>query len=469
MIKICYIPHGNADFALIRGVSKFLEREDVKFSFVAKTKDILERCKELGLDGYWFGEIFDRQTILSSEELFRLDLRYGPPAIHALANSDIYLRGFLPKHLAANRENLVARAYAFWEKFFDAQDIDYVIATDTDSLPARSARVVAQRRNRPDVWKLMTLGLGPGYFSLCDVGEEYCWSELLTVLEGEPRMPTSKERHAVTDFIRTHMDWRSKPSIPAHWRVSMLRRAFGFTKRLIKARKEKLRGDSFGEAMENYAAIKLFNKSWYRYVTSSVFRYDKTRDERFVYFPISFKNEQRNLASDHYWAHNQLSLISEVAASLPAGVKLYVKEHPFAYGDTSLRWLRNVQKMPNVRIVDRSLSGQALIDRCEAVVTVFSTTGWEAYLSRKPIVKLGSPIYFSRSRLVYKVGNVAELPAVLFAAIKNGSKIYDENESEWYRFIYSVITTCGKYGVMPEDKCEKIAQYIGEKIKRGKK
>jgi hypothetical protein len=62
----------------------------------------------------------------------------------------------------------------------------------------------------------------------------------------------------------------------------------------------------------------------------------------------------------------------------------------------------------------------------------------------------------------------------LYAAIKRGSSIYDENE--WLWFIYSVISTCGNGmhlggSALPdhidkEENYKKMAKFIGDKICR---
>jgi len=469
MIKVCYIPHGGMDYTIIKGVARILAAEGVEFVFVTKTKALNEICRADGFESYWVGKIFDQDVRFSKEELRVLDLKYGPPGISSLCNSDIYVHGFLSKKHMVEKEQSVARAYKFWENFFDTHRVDYIMSVDMESLPARAAYNVARTRNKPLIWKI-TVGPGDGYFALCDVGEEYCWSELVDALKAGPRPLTHEEQKFALDFVKKRTELKKRaPHTQFTMPPALAHRIYSLIgTKLREVRQERLHRDPFAAAMERYFFYKLFTRTWYKYVTKNIFRYDDIADERYVYLPILYKNEQRNLASYYYWTQNFFSLIKEVAGSLPVGVKLYVKEHHFMYGEIPLRWLRKVQAIDNVKVITRTTAGQELIDNCEALITVSSTSGWEAYLGRKPVLLLNPKIFFSRSRLVYNVGSPCELPGTLFRAIQKGPRIYEENEEEWLWFIFSVISTCGEgeHKLDEEENYRKMASYIGQKIKR---
>lgn len=170
-----------------------------------------------------------------------------------------------------------------------------------------------------------------------------------------------------------------------------------------------------------------------------------------------------------------MSLIKEVAFSLPKGYFLYVKEHPTNPGDLTFKELSELASIPNIRILRPTVDATEIIKNSQAVFVLQGTTGWEAFLAKIPVIILGTP-FFSYSNLVYKVNTISKVADVVWKAIKRGKSIYDDNEEEWQWFIYSVLSSCGRgesvkltppYG-FPTDKknAEKIASIMYEKIIR---
>ena len=105
----------------------------------------------------------------------------------------------------------------------------------------------------------------------------------------------------------------------------------------------------------------------------------KVRNEKFVYFPLSVEPE-RTLSISAPFYMNQLEIIRNVARSIPADYKLYVKEHmamkyrhwrPISYYQT-------IMDLPNVTLIHPSLSNEELIKNCSIVFTVTGTAGLEA-------------------------------------------------------------------------------------------
>jgi hypothetical protein len=298
------------------------------------------------------------------------------------------------------------------------------------------------------------------------MGIDYCWSEFIDAISGGVKSLAADQRKLALDFAEKSIFNKQGPvniNFMADSLFARLRTLIWLKKSEIKARAD---GDVIGAALKKYAAWKLISRSWWKYITRNFFTYDifEQKQEHYVYFPLFFRNEMSTLASYNYWAQNPISLVEEVAESLPVGIKLYVKEHPQVPGDYSFKWLKKVRDIPNVKVIHPLIKGQDLINNCEAVLVLSGTSGWEAYLSKKPVVMLDPLIFFSRSRLVYKVGSPAELPVTLFNAIKTGSQIYDKNEEEWLWFIYSVISSCGKGTIYGER--EEVIRYISQKIRR---
>ncbi len=75
--------------------------------------------------------------------------------------------------------------------------------------------------------------------------------------------------------------------------------------------------------------------------------------DTFYFYPLHLEPEAVVL----YWADglytNQVKLIENIAAQLPAGVLLYVKDHPHLYGYRSRSDYERIQNIPNVKLLSR--------------------------------------------------------------------------------------------------------------------
>ena len=91
---------------------------------------------------------------------------------------------------------------------------------------------------------------------------------------------------------------------------------------------------------------------------------------------------------------DQRALIERLTRMLPATHELWVKEHPAALGDRPVSWYRDVERLPNVRLVDPFLPIHDMIRGAAAVVTISGTVGYEAALLDVPVLGL-APLYFS--------------------------------------------------------------------------
>lgn len=474
MIKVCWIQHAS-EYPLVEQIAGLLRDEGIFVKFISTTLDVHNHYLKNGFESFFISEIFNQDKSLSQEELSYLDIKYGPPGIRAVCDSDIHLRYFFGDNHGA-KEQVIARAYRFWEKFLHQHEIRYIIARESASFASRSAHTVGKFYGIP----FMDMQIGPSkkHFIMRDVEEIYVWKELVNVLSDGPKMLTANQKKMVLDFIKERIGKdNGGDNIPIRFvPVSILRSLRSFLGMHIRDTKRNRKSDPIKIAAFRYGKYRLLKKVFWRYVTQLFFHYDRPlENEKFVYFPFYSGKETSYLTNDPYWAKNEPSLIEEVANSLPVGFWLYTKEHPYNPGDLSLFQLRKLQKILNVRVLHPSLPSQDLINKSYAVVVLQGTAGWEAFLSRKPVVAL-STTYYTYSPLAHKVGNISQLHSVLWNAIKQGSAIYDSREDEWLWFIYCVITSCGKgvfvnldppYGFSTEfENSQKIAIFIASKIKR---
>ena len=138
--------------------------------------------------------------------------------------------------------------------------------------------------------------------------------------------------------------------------------------------------------------------------------------EKFVLFPLHVTPEASLLGSVPELA-DQFALIKNISMNLPAGVCLYVKEHPHQQIGLGLDYdfYRRLLSLPNVKLFGPKVNAETLYCArdCLAVAVISGTVGLEAALKGVPVFVFGRPIYH-RGDCFIKPGDWEEF----FAAVK---------------------------------------------------
>lgn len=97
---------------------------------------------------------------------------------------------------------------------------------------------------------------------------------------------------------------------------------------------------------------------------------------------------------------DQHTMVDMIASALPAGWRIYVKEHPSQFAPQFVsergRWTTiydAMRSIPNVSLVARDTPSFDLIDNARAVATITGTSSWEAIVRRIPTLVFGEPWY----------------------------------------------------------------------------
>lgn len=122
----------------------------------------------------------------------------------------------------------------------------------------------------------------------------------------------------------------------------------------------------------------------------------KIRAEKFVLFPLHVTPEASLLGSSPELA-DQFSLIKNISMNLPAGVYLYVKEHPHQVIGLGLdyQFYKKLKSLPNVRLYGTQISAETMYKdpNCLAITVISGTVGLEAALHKLPVFVFGNAIY----------------------------------------------------------------------------
>lgn len=133
-----------------------------------------------------------------------------------------------------------------------------------------------------------------------------------------------------------------------------------------------------------------------------------TRGADYVYFPFHVQLDYAlTIRCPEYL--NQLALVDYLCSVLPAGVSLYVKEHPASIGGFGYSELRRLlRRHKNLLLIHPSVNSYDLTENTRLVVTINSKAGAESLVMGKPVIVLGDAFY-THSGLAVHAENLRQL------------------------------------------------------------
>lgn len=193
----------------------------------------------------------------------------------------------------------------------------------------------------------------------------------------------------------------------------------------------------------------------------------------FVYFPLHFQPERTTSPQGGVYV-DQVLVAETIAAALPEGWELVVKEHPSQwwlrskerYSSARYRgYYQRLAKIPHVRIVPTTTNTFDLTEQSQAVAVITGTAGWEALLTGKCPLVFGIP-WWRDCPGVLRVDSVESCKQAL-VAIKQGAHVTSE---ELLRYLKALGETSVHAYIEPrdygtsdytsEDNMRVLAQYI---------
>lgn len=139
--------------------------------------------------------------------------------------------------------------------------------------------------------------------------------------------------------------------------------------------------------------------------------------EKFFFYPMHLEPEAVVLYLGDGIYNNQIKLIENIAASLPVGYYLYVKDHPHQYAYRAPEDYKRLMNIPNIRLLNQWIPAQELIRKSEGVITINGTAGFEALLQGKKVFCFGKNQYSFAPRVHY-IENIRDFRGVVYNNIK---------------------------------------------------
>ena len=419
------MPFAEARFML----SKELETHNIKSRFVSYSKECENYLKQNGAKVVNLIDEFDKMDFKKSltEYFIEFEKKYNVPSMNLLILGDVNY-GWLGRERA--KKDLV-KHFIFWEKYLTKNKIDFVVG-GTERFVNEVPRAVCRRfKTQHLLWKYPPMN---GYFMLTKDHYGH-WNKLDEFwAKNKNKELTDEELKFVKNFIKEVTTKKERAHIMS--KVPML---------VIEAFK----------TVANRLYVNTFVEKW-KNPYSNTFNIAKTRatravrkrilfgiyekpefKESYFFFPLHLAIDAQILVRAPHYV-DQLSLVKNIANCLPAGYKLYVKEHPNFKGGVPIKELKEIKKIPNVKLIPAETHSHDVIQNAKCLITVNSNVGWEGILYNKPVICLGTSFY-DVSGLVYKMNDFYDLPRMMKEAVNSKMDV-----TVRYKFINAVFKSVYK-------------------------
>lgn len=303
--------------------------------------------------------------------------------------------------------NFIAGYIMFLKDFFSRHDIDYFIGYKDDTLFNAIPIFVAKKM---DITRIL---VNEGRFP--DPGTTFCRNNFSNIYlwndDDDVDWEEITSKYENLNIVREEMTRKSKfikiPNI----------------KRIIKyydARRKQIKISKYEKyTIPNNLSIHYNNAMFIvpiiREIYNRIFFQNQDSSEKYFFMPLHYVEDAQITLREPFV--DQFNLISAISKTLPVGVKLYIKPHPHYKGsDISIRNLSKISKLKNVKIINPSIPVYDLIKNSLGVMTVSSTTGFEALIFNKPLIVFGHDS-FCREDLCYLVWDMNKLPIYIMNII----------------------------------------------------
>lgn len=333
--------------------------------------------------------IRDNWDVFNKEKLKEFETKYDCAPIWKYIYTDRFL---------VNRDydyviKITVGLFSFFEDIFENNNIDFYYSETIATLQCYIAFLVGKKYGVKYIAQMCARGsLDSTYHYF--VSEEFQYN---TKLDNEYlKKEYTEEEIKFADKILSEFEGKDSPP-PA---MQMVRTKPKIDKQFLLAPIRYIRDRFKPEFNDPYSYM--YYKSYENDLDSIIFykHYQKCKkfykkadfNEKFVYFPLHYQPEASTCVCAQKY-EKQLFFIDSWAKSLPADTVLYVKEHYALIGHRDPHFYLELQKYPNVKMIDPWESSRKLIESAVAVTTLTGTAGLEAMLLRKPVFIGGNSVY----------------------------------------------------------------------------
>jgi hypothetical protein len=354
---------------------------------------------------------YDPLVVFTRDMLPKID-DGQPPDLDWLAQRERDLGVSFQRMLAAERHLLEGRTFTEIMRMaevvlreiaanYDRIKPDFVLSTDIACFVSYAHFALARERGIP-FWCVGS-GRMPQRISVYSAGAQRWERYESLVAELGQRGLTSDERRNAEAYLET---FRDRPARPSGMKTRDRKPGIALSDlgRLRYAARR-----FFGDR-ENPTSIpptrviqqRLLRMARVRTADAAGVFEQPVAGEKFVLFPLHYQPEATTLVQAPLYV-DQIALLRDIAASLPVGYRLYVKEHVSSRGRRPLSYYQQIRKIPAVRMLGPDVDTFALIRDAAAIAVITGTAGWEGLMFGKPVVSFGH-VFYNLHKSVYRAG-----------------------------------------------------------------
>ena len=158
--------------------------------------------------------------------------------------------------------------------------------------------------------------------------------------------------------------------------------------------------------------------------------------DKYIYYGLHLTTES-HVALHSFPYVNQVSIIESISRALPFGYKLYVKPHPWWEHTIDLFTLKQIKKIPFVRLIRPDSPIKEMLSKSSGLVTLNATTGIEALVLGKPVIALSEVNSYSQFHpSAVHCSNLYDLPRLIRKMVD--SRVEYEDSVEYITKMFSL-------------------------------
>jgi hypothetical protein len=352
--------------------------------------------------------------VVFTRDLFPAIDEGPPPDLEWLAKRERELGVSIQRMLSAERHMLAGRSYEQIARMaevalrriaaaYDAFKPDFIFSEDVSCFHSYAHFALARERGIP-FWCIST-GRLPDRVSVYSSGFQHYEKFERVLRELEQRGLDTRERRDADAYLTEFAERPSRPS-------GMKKRAKRVGIELADlGRLRNVAASFFGDpdnptAVPPLRAIQTRVTRLARIASAEavgVFE-PPVAGEKYVLYPLHYQPEATTLVQAPLYV-DQLALLRDMAVSLPAGYRLYIKEHMSSRGRRPLAFYNAIRDIPAARLLGPDEDTWALIRGASAIAVITGTMGWEGLFFEKPVITFGD-VFFNLHPSVYQAARI---------------------------------------------------------------
>ena len=331
--------------------------------------------------------LYDHLPKLTQEQVSLLESEYCIP-FSTVRMMTVVSRVRYPDTSNLPTDMEFAQIVASWVKFFKEEKLDVFICGLMDDYAGIIGMEVARKMGVKTV-VLFSGGVYSGEYLLCDINylpafyRKYSKKELdaASIKATEGLTATKVMNATISKVFSKWFDLSAVWHIPSKIGAAIAS-LYGYYFEIPKIER-KMWLSTFELIMRQ---TKYFIRSQ---ISKLYFKEGPVAGEKFVFFPLHFTDDAAIVTAVPFL--DQINAAEELARSIPAGWKLYIKAHPhWKCADLKLRDMGRLRAIPNARLIKYDVGAKDLIRASRYTVVINSTVGYECLALKKKVFTLGN-------------------------------------------------------------------------------